>query len=108
MSDKDKELTGAEALNQSNVGRYVKAVHAVQSGVAAAISRGDDAASPKQLRVGVNVAIRDLSSLVDLLISKGVITEEEWFAVMADGMEAEAKMHEDRLSEMFGVNIKLG
>lgn len=77
--------------------RYRALAHAVQSSIAFMIEAvpGWTAHTPKHLRVGVNVAMTDLGSLVTLLIAKGVITEEEYYRALADGMQREA----DRMTE---------
>lgn len=87
--------------------RYVAAAHAVQSGVAAMMNFNPGPTTPKHLRVGVNVAIRDSSSLAKLLIAKGVITEEEHAKAIADGMEQEVKEYEARLAAHYGTEISL-
>jgi hypothetical protein len=81
----------------------------MQAGVQACIGIGvAGECDPKHLRVGVNAAIRDTSSLGELLIRKGVITRDELVAALADGMEAEAESYAVRLSEHYGATIKLG
>ncbi len=77
--------------------RYKKACHAMQTGVAFTKDKADQA--PKHLRVGVNVALRDQSSLVGLLIAKGVFTREEYMKAIADGMEEEAAGYEDQIRD---------
>jgi hypothetical protein len=86
--------------------RYFRAAHAMQSGVAADQAMGSDDGSPKHLRTGVNSALTNQAGLVNLLIAKGVFTEEEYVKAIADEMEAEVKRYEDRLSEGRG-NIHL-
>lgn len=71
-------------------GRYYIAAHRMQSAVAFQLARGSDSASDKHLRVGVNSALVDSGSLAELLIAKGVITEEEYMRAVAGGMEREA------------------
>lgn len=85
--------------------RYEAALHAMQSGVASTMG---DECTPKHLRVGVNAAMADQGSLVRLLIAKGVLTEAEYLAAIADGMEAEKASYEKKLSEKFGANVRLG
>lgn len=88
--------------------RYRAAAHAVQSGVAVELNNGiTKAAEPKHLRVGIDTAHADLGSLARLLIAKGVISEDEYLSALADGMEAEQKSYEQRLSEYFGKSITL-
>ena len=59
--------------------------------------------SPKHLRVGVNAAMCDQSALVKLLISKNIITLEEYTKAIADEMEEEVKRYEKRINdEVYG------
>jgi hypothetical protein len=88
--------------------RYLTATHAMQSGVALEIEMGSRQAEPKHLRVGVNSAMVDSSALAELLIAKGVITEDEYSEAIAAGMEREAKAYEHRLSGKLGTNVTLG
>lgn len=87
--------------------RYAAAAHAMQSGVAAEIGLGTKSTEPKHLRVGVNSALVDSAALAELLIGKGIITEDEYVEAIATGMEREAKAYEDRLSERTGQKITL-
>lgn len=89
--------------------RHIAAEHAMQSGVAAEMQLpGRHAATePKHLRVGVNTALRDHASLVQLLITKGIITEVEYVEAIADGMETEQREYEQRLSQYFEKPVHL-
>lgn len=87
--------------------RYRKACHAVQSGVAAKMQYNPKETEPKHLRTGVNISMRDLASLVHLLVGKGLITMDEFQKAIADGMETEKQLYEDELSEHYGAEIKL-
>ena len=78
--------------------RYLKAAHAMQTGVALEMSRHAAPTEPKHLRVGVNAAMSDQAGLVKLLIAKGIFTEDEYFAAIADKMEDEVADYEQRLS----------
>src|SRR5207248_3069740 len=60
--------------------------HALQSGVRWEHERGSDDGSPKHLRTGVNIALRDHSSLVNLLVRKGIITDLEYAEAIVEGM----------------------
>lgn len=77
--------------------RYLLAVHAMQSAVAhkmaldAEMPAGESGTSPKHLRVGVNAAMVDHGALAALLIRKGVISEEEYFAATSSAMETEVE-----------------
>jgi len=81
--------------------------HAMQSGIAMQLERGSTCATPKHLRVGLNVALRDQGSLVALLIKKGLFTEAEYVEAIAAGMATEVEETERVLSQEFGVTIKL-
>lgn len=86
--------------------RYTNAVHAMQSGVATLMNFDANETSPKHLRVGVNSALCDSSALAKLLISKGLITEEEYLKAEADMMEEEVKRYEQSLASR-GIKAKL-
>jgi len=88
--------------------RYRSAMHAVQSGVAAKMEYDGAETSPKHLRVGVNSTMVEHSALVGLLLRKGVITEAEFYAALADAAEAEQRLYESWLSERTGAAIRLG
>jgi len=105
MTDQEK----IEAAQQ----RYLAAAHAMQSGVAGETafhqSKGerDTATEPKHLRVGVNTAKVDHGALVALLVSKGIITNLEYFETLADHMEAEQSRYEAHLSGLMGKPVTL-
>lgn len=80
--------------------RYRDAAHAMQSGVAMEMNHNPQPTDPKHLRVGVNVALCDLGSLAALLISKGVITPDEYAKALADGMEEEKRRYEEHVSKL--------
>ena len=87
--------------------RYQKALHAMQTGVAIEMTRQPESTEPKHLRVGVNSAMVEHSALVKLLIASGVITEEQFMAALAEGMEAEKTRYEQRLSRLLGTPVTL-
>lgn len=84
-----------------HIARYEAAAHTMQTGVA--FSMPSKETEPKHLRVGINAAMSDHGGLVALLIAKGVITEDEYLAAIADAMEREAKSYQDR----FPPNVEL-
>ena len=88
--------------------RYTTAAHAMQSGVKAKMEHDPSETTPKHLRTGVNSSMVGNSALVKLLITKGILTEEEWAEALADGMEAEVALYEKWLSERIGIAITLG
>ena len=82
--------------------------HAIQSGVKFEIEAGiTDSHSPKHLRTGVNLALCGEAALTDLLIKKGIITEEEYFDSQVEGMKREVAEYEARLSAHFGKPVTL-
>lgn len=87
---------------ESDQQRYLDACHAMQTGVKYEMEkeslRGVEpgATSPKHLRVGVNSALVSHGALVKLLVDKGILTQDEYFASQADAMEAEVALYEDR------------
>ena len=85
--------------------RYWSAVHAMQSGVAYLRDKTDQ--EPKHLRVGINVALRDVGTLSYLLVKKGVFTELELWEALADGAEAEVKEYEREMSAAYGAAVTL-
>lgn len=87
---------------------YNRLCHAMQSGVAAQMQYDPGETSPKQLRVGVNVAMVEHGALVALLIAKGLITLEEYERVATEKMRDEVVSYEAWLSNRTGGNIKLG
>lgn len=91
-------------MSQADVDRYLAAAHAMQSGVAAEMGLPGRSAptEPKHLRVGVNTAMVGHAGLAQLLINKGLITEDEYTAAIADAMEAEVARYEQRLQEHLG------
>ena len=93
----------------TDVERYLQATHAMQSGVAAEMTGiHADACSPKHLLVGVNSALVNDAALVALLVSKGIITYEEYVKAVADEMEREVIRYEERLSAERGMRVTLG
>lgn len=88
--------------------RYLNAAHAMQSGVAVKMGLDPKETSPKHLRVGVNSAMVEHAALAQLLIKKGVITEEEYAEAVTLGMEAEAQRYVTDLEERLGSKVTLG
>ena len=82
--------------------RYLKAAHAMQSGVAMKMNFDTTETEPKQLRTGINSAMVEFSALIKLLTTKGILSEGEFMIALADAMEAEKQSYEKMLSEHFG------
>jgi hypothetical protein len=92
--------------------RYVKAAHAVQSGVKFDMAtdpnqQSQGASTPKHLRVGLNNVMADHGSLAKLLIDKGIITEAEYLDAIADGIEREQARYEQILTSRLGKPVTL-
>ena len=86
---------------------YGAALHAMQTGVGFEMEQRSRPTEPKHLRVGVNTALCDQAGLIRLLVSKGIITEEEYLDAITAEMNAEVERYEKRLSEKTGSNITL-
>ena len=84
------------------VADYNRYAHAMQSGVAAVMNYEPSETTPKHLRVGVNSAMVDSSSLAQLLMRKGLITEEEYLRAIRDGMKDEYERYRERLRRITG------
>ena len=81
-----------------DMARHEVAAHAVQTATGYAIGFDPTVGSPKDVRTGLNIVMRDHASLAQLLISKGLITENEYLAALADGMEEEVSLRQKELS----------
>lgn len=81
--------------------KYMSLAHAMQSGVEMKRSFSKEC-EPKHLRVGINSAMVGNGALVQLLIKKGVFTEEEYMEELVAAMEREVKAYEQELSEAYG------
>ena len=77
--------------------RYLDAAHAVQSGLAMMEHSNPRLFEPKHLRVGIDTSKVEQGGLAALLIRKGVFTEAEYIAAMADAMEDEQRRSEQEL-----------
>lgn len=86
---------------------YVEALHAIQSGVAMMMEADSKETNPKHLRVGINSALCDTAALARLLITKGIITEEEYVMAVTEEANQEVKRYEKRLSEKYGRKVEL-
>ncbi len=91
-------------MTQEDVDRYMRAMHAIQSGVAMEMNWNTQPTSPKHLRVGINAMLVDTGAMAQLLIAKGVITEDEYEKALADMAELEVKRYEELIREHYGTN----
>lgn len=98
--------------DEENQRRYHAAMHAMQSAVALDIETvGDNRAGAdhKHLRTGINACLVDSAAVAKLLIGKGVFSESEYLAAIADAAEAEQASMTKRLRERTGIpNISFG
>jgi len=82
---------------------YRRLGHAIQTGVAYEMNNpAIKATEPKHLRTGLNCVMADVGSLGRLLIAKGLITEDEYYEAVLDGLRAEVIAYERRLNAAFG------
>jgi len=95
-------------VNEKQQQRYVRALHALQSGVAMEMQIRPEPTTPKHLRVGVNSAMCEHAGLVRLLVRKGVISEDEYVEAMTGAIEDEVARYEAALSKVYGRQITLG
>lgn len=102
-------MTDEDDTMRRDIDRYLAAAHAMQTGVAHQMQDPSvKETQPKHLRVGVNSALVSSGALAKLLIQKGVITEAEFLAAQAEGMEAEAEDYTARVRVQYGSdNINL-
>lgn len=95
-----------ETIEQATA-RYYRAMHAVQTGIAAMMELNDAETQPKHLRVGVNSALLNDAALAGLLIAKGIITVREYHIALADEAEKEVASYEQMISKAKGVKVTL-
>lgn len=86
---------------------YARLAHAVQSGVAMEIQLGSKSATPKHLRVGLNLALVQHAAMAELLIEKGWITRREYWSALVETTRVEVERYQDRLRKALDANINL-
>ena len=94
-------------MNDEQSKRYERAMHGMQAGVALDETHDPKNLEPKHLRVGINSALTECASLAMLLVKKGVITEEEYFEAIVDGVEREHAVYEAAYTARFGRKVVL-
>ncbi|WP_454888672.1 hypothetical protein [Sphingobium indicum] len=95
-------------MNDEQRQRYTAAAHAMQSGVEYLKGYQPRQVDPKHLRVGVNSAMVETSTLAQLLIAKGIITEDEFAEALIAQMQAEAGSYAKQLEIEMGCKVSLG
>ena len=95
-------------MNEKKRDRYLALAHAIQSGVAMELELGSQAGNSKHLRTGLNMALCERGALMELLIEKGIITEDEYWDSILTVLEREVANTEERLSTMLnGAKVHL-
>ena len=84
--------------------KYNELQHAMQAG----IEVGSKELLPKHLRVGINTALSDHSSLVKLLFKKGIISDDEYLDTIIEGMQKEVEEYEQKIKKRTGMDVTLG
>lgn len=88
--------------------RYHALCHGVQSGIAFLMERPyPKFTTPKHMRVGIDTTKADVGALCNLLIAKGVFTEQELWEALVNGMEREKAEYEDRCERELGRKVTL-
>lgn len=82
--------------------KYIELCHAMQAGVAIKMQIETSDTSPKQLRVGINSAMVSHSALVNLLIAKGIFTEDEYWDALIVAMAHEVDLYESEIKDLYG------
>lgn len=89
------------------VASYEPLAHRVQSGVAFRLDANPSSGSAKHLRTGLDLSKAEFGGLAILLVRKGLITNEEYFAAILEGIEDEVDRMECALGGMTGTKISL-
>lgn len=85
---------------------YEEALHGMQSATMYEQTNGSDSGTPKHLRTGINAAMSDHAALVRILISKGILTEQEYIEAIRLEMNNELYLHEERAMDTTNGTIK--
>lgn len=81
--------------------------HAAMTGAGYSIEYGLVKTNDKHTRNGIDAAHVSHAGLVQLLIKKGIITEEEYLESMLEAWDTEVKRYEKELSDHLGRDVKL-
>jgi len=87
--------------------RYEIACHAMQTGVAYKMAVSPNETNPKHLRVGINSAMVETSVLFKIMLKRGLITEIEFYEILCETMEEEAKGYQSWIEVHIGKQVKL-
>jgi uncharacterized lipoprotein YbaY len=94
-------------MDETKLEKYKALCHAMQTGVAFKMEYDPSDTQPKHLRVGINAAMCDHAALVNLLRSKGIITDDEYFDALIESMQTEVDNYRREISDQTGANITL-
>ena len=75
--------------------------HAMQTGIAYMMQRNRSETDPKHLRVGINTALVGEAALADLLMQKGIITEDEYLDALITWTEKEVESYRKALERAY-------
>jgi len=83
---------------------YVTAGFRIQTAIAVLMGRDPDLSlvQAKHIRVGLDLARADMGGLAGLLITKGIITREEYVAAMEVAAKEEADRYERMVQSVIG------
>lgn len=93
--------TRLEKLKQ----QYFELAHAIQSGVEFKMEFDSVDTEPKYLRVGINMTMCSHVALLKLLISKGLITETEYFTYLVHELRDEVDRYRRIIADHHGVSV---
>lgn len=85
--------------------RYMDLAHSVQSAVGWLLERDAKSGTPKHLRTGLDVTKCEQAALVNLLVDRGIITEEEYVRGINEMLEKEVQRHEAEAERHFGLKV---
>lgn len=83
--------------------RYVAAAHAVQAGTKIVNAETD----AMDCRIGLNVQMAEFGGLCELLVSKGVFTEDEMMDAITAGLLREKERLEHEIAGAGGAKVTL-
>lgn len=94
-------------MSEEDKARYIRAMHAMQTGIAYLLEKDPTPSHPKHVRLGINSAMVQNAALATILMDKGIMTRDEYDKVMADMSEAEVALYEAELAEKYRTVVKL-
>ena len=84
---------------------YMEAAHGVQTAVAWHQQKYPGFATPKHMRVGIYTLKAEQCGLAELLIEKGVFTQDEYLEAIRVAMNSELAWREEEAREVLGRDI---